>query len=226
MMQLPIQARLFSPRTAALLFASAALLVHQFGPANAGAGRNVEETEAWRVVVFWMVFLILSYWLETAFHNLHHYLEHRGAHGLVEALEKIKEELMVTGFVSLVLLVFEPFIVKICWVEKDMVWLEKPDDIVRGVSCCTLGHEYWSSLPTSGESKTVANSPLRYTCPSRTYVKDLDNYGQPLMPLVKHEFDCPINGPVLDEVRTAGGPTMTRTCEAIHPSAWHAATLT
>jgi mlo protein len=106
-------------------------------------------------VVFWGIFLTLSYWLETAFHYTHHYLEHRKAHGLLDAMEKIKEELMVTGFVSLILLVFEPSILKVCWSTAPMIWLQGPEDFVRGTSCCTLGHTYWEGLPTSGTSTTV-----------------------------------------------------------------------
>jgi mlo protein len=164
---------------------------------DAGAGRNIEETEAWRIVVFWGIFLTLSYWLETAFHHTHHYLEHRKAHGLLDAMEKIKEELMVTGFVSLILLVFEPMIVQVCWSTGPMIWLQEPEDIVRGTSCCTLGDTYWEGLPTSGYAKTRSNSPLRYICPSTEYVTDVDRFGQPTLPHVVHAFDCPMNGPMI-----------------------------
>lgn len=177
----------------------ACVLLQQLVPADAGAGRNIEETEAWRVVVFWGIFLTLSYWMETALHHLHHYLLGRDAHGLIDALEKIQEELMVTGFVSLVLLVFEPQIVKICWSTAPMVWMEDPDDVVLGVSCCTLGHQYWRDLPVSGASKNIYNSPLRYTCPSREVIKDVNDWDQPFQPSVSHLFDCPINGPTFNE---------------------------
>jgi hypothetical protein len=59
--------------------------------ANAGAGMNVEETQSWRVAVFWLIFLVLSYLLEKFLHEYHHHLEHKHQRGLIVALEKVKE---------------------------------------------------------------------------------------------------------------------------------------
>jgi hypothetical protein len=79
-----------------------------------GAGKNIEHTNALVVFAVFMFFLIVSFGLETFFHKLHHYFEHHNQHGLLKALEKVKDELMLMGFCSLILIVFEPEIMMIC----------------------------------------------------------------------------------------------------------------
>jgi hypothetical protein len=79
-----------------------------------GAGKNIEHTNAIAVFAVFMFFLIVSFGLETFFHKLHHYFEHHNQHGLLTALEKVKDELMLMGFCSLILIVFEPEIMMIC----------------------------------------------------------------------------------------------------------------
>lgn len=79
-----------------------------------GAGKNIEHTPALAVFTVFMFFLIVSFALETFFHKLHHYFEHKKQKGLLKALEKVKDELMLMGFCSLILIVFEPEIMLIC----------------------------------------------------------------------------------------------------------------
>eukprot|EP00946_MAST-07B_sp_MAST-7B-sp1_P004030 g4030.t1 len=79
-----------------------------------GAGKNIEQTNAIAVFAVFMFFLIVSFGLEMFFHKLQHYFEHSGQHGLLTALNKVKDELMLMGFCSLILIVFEPEIMMIC----------------------------------------------------------------------------------------------------------------
>ena len=79
-----------------------------------GAGKNIEHTNAIAVFAVFMFFLIVSFGLEMFFHKLQHYFEHSRQHGLLTALNKVKDELMLMGFCSLILIVFEPEIMMIC----------------------------------------------------------------------------------------------------------------
>ena len=96
-------------------------------------GRNgIEESPTWRVVVFLFLFLLISVLLEHFFHYAEQQCMHHGQTGIVhvrararlhvracvcgcgvcvyvrvQAIHKIKEELMLLGFISLLLLVIE-----------------------------------------------------------------------------------------------------------------------
>ena len=52
--------------------------------------------------VFFLIFMILSWLAEYGFHLGEHYLKHKGHKGFLGAVHKIKEELMLMGFISLV----------------------------------------------------------------------------------------------------------------------------
>ena len=65
-----------------------------------GSGLTLDQSPAWRVAVFLMGFIWVSFFLETFFHKLEHYLRHKGLHGIYHAVLKIKEELMLLGFIS------------------------------------------------------------------------------------------------------------------------------
>jgi hypothetical protein len=87
-----------------------------FSPTSvyAGAGLSLEETPSWRVILFLLAFLILSIIVEHSIHKLDHYLVHHGKLGPRAALTKIKDELMLMGFISLVLIIMEDMILAQC----------------------------------------------------------------------------------------------------------------
>jgi mlo protein len=80
----------------------------------AGAGLSLEQTPSWRVIIFLFAFLILSVLVEHSIHKLDHYLVHHGKTGPRAALMKIKDELMLMGFISLVLIMAEDSILAVC----------------------------------------------------------------------------------------------------------------
>ncbi len=79
-----------------------------------GAGRGLEETSSLSVFAVFVFFLVASQIIEKIFHCMHHKFEHWGQEGLLMALGKVKEELMLMGFVSLLLIAFEEDILQIC----------------------------------------------------------------------------------------------------------------
>jgi hypothetical protein len=113
-----------------------------FGEVEGASGRNIEETASWRVALFFVVFLVLSLVLEQFFHALEHCLHHIGQVGLEEAVHKIKEELMLMGFISLMLIALEENIVRLC---------VEPKVTPEGIFCCSVSVENSSHYTARAE---------------------------------------------------------------------------
>nr|XP_043631235.1 MLO-like protein 9 [Erigeron canadensis] len=82
-----------------------------------GAGgdvRMLDQTATWSVACVCAVIVIISVMLEHSLHTVGHFLKKRHKPGLMEALEKIKNELMVLGFISLLLVFSQNYIASIC----------------------------------------------------------------------------------------------------------------
>ncbi|KAI3783267.1 hypothetical protein L1987_42344 [Smallanthus sonchifolius] len=80
----------------------------------AGGGRGLDETATWSVALVCAVIVVLSIVLEKMLHHVGHYLKERRKIGLLEALEKIKTELMILGFISLLLTFCQNYIAAVC----------------------------------------------------------------------------------------------------------------
>ncbi|RYR48836.1 hypothetical protein Ahy_A07g034902 isoform B [Arachis hypogaea] len=80
-----------------------------------GAGeRSLQETPTWAVAVVCSVFVILSVLIEHGIHSLGKWFQKKQKKAMNEALEKIKSELMLLGFLSLLLTFGTNYIKKIC----------------------------------------------------------------------------------------------------------------
>ncbi|XVE68937.1 hypothetical protein DITRI_Ditri09bG0110000 [Diplodiscus trichospermus] len=82
--------------------------------AEAAKARSLEETPTWAVAVVCFVLVIISIFIEYAIHILGKWLKKKHKPALYEALEKVKAELMLMGFISLLLTVFQGPISGIC----------------------------------------------------------------------------------------------------------------
>ncbi|KAJ7966992.1 MLO-like protein [Quillaja saponaria] len=76
--------------------------------------RTLEETPTWAVAVVCAVFVIISVLIEHGIHSLGEWFHKRHKKAMSEALEKIKAELMLLGFISLLITVGTVYIAKIC----------------------------------------------------------------------------------------------------------------
>ncbi|XP_034704664.1 MLO-like protein 12 [Vitis riparia] len=76
--------------------------------------RSLTETPTWAVAVVCFVLLAVSIFIEHIIHHIGSWLARRNKRALCEALEKIKAELMLLGFMSLLLTVLQTPISKIC----------------------------------------------------------------------------------------------------------------
>ncbi|XP_058183433.1 MLO-like protein 6 [Rhododendron vialii] len=76
--------------------------------------RSLEDTPTWTVAVVCFVLVLVSIVIEHLIHLIGSWLRKRHKRSLYEALEKIKEELMLLGFISLLLTVTQDRIAGIC----------------------------------------------------------------------------------------------------------------
>ncbi|XP_023919293.1 MLO-like protein 12 [Quercus suber] len=82
--------------------------------AGAEGGQSLEQTPTWAVAVVCFVLVVVSIIIEHAIHLIGKWLTKRHKSALYEALEKIKSELMILGFISLLLTVGQGPISSIC----------------------------------------------------------------------------------------------------------------
>ncbi|KAI9083853.1 hypothetical protein K1719_034111 [Acacia pycnantha] len=83
-----------------------------------GSERKLDQTPTWAVAVVCTVFILISIALEKSLHKVGTWLGGRRKKALIEALEKVKSELMLLGFISLLLTFGQTYILKICIPEK------------------------------------------------------------------------------------------------------------
>ncbi|XP_044979869.1 MLO protein homolog 1 [Hordeum vulgare subsp. vulgare] len=81
------------------------------GPAG---GRELSDTPTWAVAVVCAVMILVSVAMEHALHKLGHWFHKWRKKALGEALEKMKAELMLVGFISLLLIVTQDPVSRIC----------------------------------------------------------------------------------------------------------------
>lgn len=80
--------------------------------------RTLKETPTWTVAFVCAVFIIISLIIEHAIHALGKWFQKHHKKAMLEALEKIKAELMLLGFISLLLTVGTRYLPKICIPES------------------------------------------------------------------------------------------------------------
>ncbi|AES74105.1 hypothetical protein MtrunA17_Chr3g0144171 [Medicago truncatula] len=80
--------------------------------------RTLKETPTWAVAAVCAVFVIISVLIEHGIHKLEKWFHKKHKKAMSEALEKIKEELMLLGFISLLLTFGTKYIAKICIPNK------------------------------------------------------------------------------------------------------------
>ncbi|VAI24443.1 unnamed protein product [Triticum turgidum subsp. durum] len=82
--------------------------------AGRAGGRELPDTPTWAVALVCTVMILVSVAVEHALHKLGHWFRKRHKKALGEALEKMKAELMLVGFISLLLTVAQTPISRIC----------------------------------------------------------------------------------------------------------------
>ncbi|CAK7327428.1 unnamed protein product [Dovyalis caffra] len=86
--------------------------------AGGSGGRSLEQTPTWAVAVVCFVLVSISIIIEYIIHLIGKWLNKKRKRALYESLEKIKSELMLLGFISLLLTVGQSPISNICISKK------------------------------------------------------------------------------------------------------------
>uniref|UniRef100_A0A6N2L7M1 MLO-like protein n=1 Tax=Salix viminalis TaxID=40686 RepID=A0A6N2L7M1_SALVM len=86
--------------------------------AGGSAGRSLEQTPTWAVAVVCFVLVSVSIIIEFTIHLIEKWLTKKRKRALYEALEKMKSELVLLGFISLLLTVGQSPISSICISKK------------------------------------------------------------------------------------------------------------
>ncbi|XP_076928431.1 MLO-like protein 8 [Bidens hawaiensis] len=76
--------------------------------------RQLDQTPTWSVAGVCTIIIIISIALEKLLHKLGKFFTEKRKKAMFEALEKVKAELMVLGFISLILTFSQYYIAKIC----------------------------------------------------------------------------------------------------------------
>ncbi|XP_071910213.1 MLO-like protein 10 isoform X1 [Coffea arabica] len=79
-----------------------------------GSSRQLDQTPTWAVAGVCAVIILISIALEKLLHKIGTWLTDRHKKALYEALEKVKNELMILGFISLLLVFSQYYITQIC----------------------------------------------------------------------------------------------------------------
>ncbi|GMP81934.1 hypothetical protein CsSME_00036464 [Camellia sinensis var. sinensis] len=84
------------------------------GGDESSAGRELDQTPTWAVALVCAVIVVISILLEKLLHGVGEWFRKRRKEPMLEALEKIKGELMVLGFISLLLTFGQIYIANVC----------------------------------------------------------------------------------------------------------------
>ncbi|CBI40746.3 unnamed protein product, partial [Vitis vinifera] len=113
--------------------------------APAAGERSLQETPTWAVALVCAVFVIVSVLIEHGIESLAKWFKKKQKKAMSEALEKIKAELMLLGFISLLLTIGTRFIAKICIpAELGSTMLPCKQMILRRVLAAQAGGDYCS----------------------------------------------------------------------------------
>ncbi|KAJ4963899.1 hypothetical protein NE237_023838 [Protea cynaroides] len=84
------------------------------GAAAISHARELDQTPTWAVSTVCAVIILVSIILEKVLHMVGEFFTKKNRKALFEALEKVKAELMVLGFISLILTFSQSYIARIC----------------------------------------------------------------------------------------------------------------
>ncbi|XP_038885853.1 MLO-like protein 9 [Benincasa hispida] len=88
------------------------------GGGGGAQSRELDQTPTWAVAAVCAVIILISIILEKVLHMVGELFQKRKKKALFEALEKVKGELMVLGFISLLLTFGQNYIAKVCIPSK------------------------------------------------------------------------------------------------------------
>ncbi|ONK64241.1 uncharacterized protein A4U43_C07F23590 [Asparagus officinalis] len=131
------------------------------GGGSENTSRELSITPTWAVAGVCAVIVLLSLLLETGLHRLGHYFVRRKKTHLNEALEKIKAELMLLGFISLLLTFGQNYISSVCipvHVANTMLPCKAPE--VKPVQLVVPGGDHAPAVTNEGHSRRLLSQMI------------------------------------------------------------------
>ncbi|KAJ0035940.1 hypothetical protein Pint_26487 [Pistacia integerrima] len=137
----------------------------------AEGGTTLEYTPTWVVALVCSVIVVISLAVERL---LHYVLKKNNQRPLFEALQKIKEELMLLGFISLLLTVFQNMIAKICISEElASIWLPCKKERKATINITAHFQSVFSSFHGTGRRLLAESSGSESYCSGKGKVSML-----------------------------------------------------
>ncbi|GBG78517.1 hypothetical protein CBR_g27742 [Chara braunii] len=128
--------------------------------------KNLELTPTYRVAIVVFVFVAISLAFEKGLHHLAMSMKKRKKKGLYKAVEVVKDELMLLGFISLILTIFQGDIAKRCVRKADNFdWLPCTKKQAEKLYYKYYGGDTEStSAPTTPAGRHLLATPSGDTC--------------------------------------------------------------
>ncbi|XP_043697389.1 MLO-like protein 1 [Telopea speciosissima] len=127
---------------------------------------TLEHTPTWVVAVVCSVIVAISLAVERILHYTGKYLKKKNQKPLFEALQKVKEELMLLGFISLLLTVFQVRIAKICmppsWANHMLPCEKESTDSTSGETTSHYQSSFSSFVLGSGRRLLASSTDAGY----------------------------------------------------------------
>ncbi|XP_030498064.1 MLO-like protein 9 [Cannabis sativa] len=110
------------------------------GGEGSSAPRELDQTPTWAVASVCAVIIVISILLEKVLHMVGEWFQERKKNALFEALQKVKGELMVLGFISLIMTFGQNYIARICVPTHSSV-IMLPCPLSSNDNSYEVGHE-------------------------------------------------------------------------------------
>ncbi|KAF9678635.1 hypothetical protein SADUNF_Sadunf07G0055000 [Salix dunnii] len=130
--------------------------------------RKLDQTPTWAVASICAVIIIISILLEKILHKIGTWFTEKNKKALFEALEKVKAELMILGFISLLLSFGQNHIAKIC----------VPQDVVGTMLPCKKGVADKRISTEEEHRRRLLLFDRRFLARAKSAVKCKDGYEQ------------------------------------------------
>ncbi|KAK1361601.1 hypothetical protein POM88_046075 [Heracleum sosnowskyi] len=111
---------------------------------------KLDQTPTWAVAAFCAAFIIISIVLEKLLHRLGAWFTRKHKKALYDALDKVKAELMILGFISLILTFTQYYIADICVSE----------DVGNSMMPCKKSNEKYKSKCGKGKRPLISKDGL------------------------------------------------------------------
>ncbi|XP_047182608.1 MLO-like protein 8 [Vigna umbellata] len=121
--------------------------------------KDLDQTPTWAVACVCTVFILISLTLEKSLHKVGTWLHEKHKKALLEALEKVKAELMILGFLSLLLTFGQSYIVRVCI----------PTDIADKLLPCPLADTEKESSSEEEHHRKLLSYERRYLSGDATH---------------------------------------------------------